>query len=572
MLDSRKLAIIVFADIAGYSAMMQVDEVKALSVLDQFRTVLEEEVLVHDGKIIQYYGDGCLLSFESAFLSLRAATSLQRRFIEQEVPVRIGMHLGDVVYKNNNAFGDSVNIASRIESLGIPGAILLSKTIRNEVKNKSEFSLSSVGSFHFKNIIEPMEVYAVSNSEFVVPRPEQMQGKLETSNPSPPNPAPANPANQREWEKYQMLEILDALEEKKCVLILGNYAFSKPADGEASDAEFFLPEILMREQHKWIGKNAADSPTDFYTSAQALIERPGGPRMFMDLTRINLKDLGPKQLNRFKKISEIPFDLILSTYPFDLVHEVFEENQINHQYAHYSYLQEPAPLEPFTKDYPLIYNMFGSERHKESMVISLDRLYSFIFGILGVRQLPKLIEDKVQQASHLVFLGFSFDDWHMKLLLRVLKVHEKEISYAHPSGPQGLGQQNKSFFESNFKVTFLDKKIDEFVSGLHGLCEEKELTRKGTARAAESEYEDLQEMTEEYRLEEVLQRLDDLIIKDGKEGGLLKELGGYQQNFHKIKEWENYNSFDKQEGKKKWRQLRNKLLLFIDHVSESIPA
>jgi mannose-6-phosphate isomerase class I len=158
------------------------------------------------------------------------------------------------------------------------------------------------------------------------------------------------------------------------------------------------------------------------------------------------------------------------------------------------------------------------------------------------------------------------------LLLRVLKVHEKEISYAHPSGPQGLGQQNKSFFESNFKVTFLDKKIDEFVSGLHGLCEEKELTRKGTARAAESEYEDLQEMTEEYRLEEVLQRLDDLIIKDGKEGGLLKELGGYQQNFHKIKEWENYNSFDKQEGKKKWRQLRNKLLLFIDHVSESIPA
>ena len=568
MLETRKLAIIVFADIAGYSAMMQADEVKALAVLDRFKTILEEEMLLHEGKIVQYYGDGCLLSFDSAFLSLRASISLQRQFIEQEVPVRIGMHLGDVLYKNNNAFGDGVNIASRIESLGVPGAVLLSKIVRNQVKNKSEFSLTSMGSFHFKNITEPMEVFAVSNPGFVVPAPEQMQGKLKA-----PTAPQLSLTDQSEWERYQMLEILDALEEKKCVLILGNYAFSKPgATAEVPETEFFLPDLLMREQHKWVGKHASDSPPDFYTSAQALVNRAGGQRMFMDLTRIQLKDLGKKQLNRFKKISEIPFDLILSTYPFDLVHEVFEENQIDHQYAYYSYLQESAPLEPFTIDDPLVYNLFGSTRHKESMVISLDRLYQFIFGILGVRQLPKLIQDKVQQASHLVFLGFSFDDWYMKLLLRVLKVHEKEISYAHPPGSSSLGKQNRMFFESNFKVTFLDKKIDEFVSSLHGLCEQGELLRKHTSTIAVSPYEDLQMLTEQYRLEEVLGRLDDLIIKDGKEGSLLKELGEYQQNFHKIQEWENYDSFSKQELEKKWRQLRNKLSMFIDRVSESIPA
>lgn len=568
MLDSRKLAIIVFADIAGYSAMMQADEGKALSVLDRFKTILEEEMPLHEGQIVQYYGDGCLLSFDSAFFSLGACISLQRQFIEQEVPVRIGMHLGDVLYKNNNAFGDGVNIASRIESLGIPGAILLSKTVRNQVKNKSEFTLTSVGSFHFKNIAEPMEVFAVSNPGFIVPEPEQMQGKLEAS--TPPKPSMAD---QREWEGYQMLEILDALEEKKCVLILGNYAFSKPAaTAETPDTEFFLPELLMREQHKWVGEQSLDSPHDFYTSAQALVGRAGGQRMFTELTRIKLKDLGQKQLNRFNKISEIPFDLILSTYPFDLVQEVFEDNQIDHQYAYYSYLQEPAPLQPFSDDYPLIYNLFGSVKHKESMVISLDRLYQFIFGILGVRQLPKLIQDKVRQASHLVFLGFSFDDWYMKLLLRVLKVHEKEISYAHPPGPSGLGKDNKKFFESNFKVTFLDKKIDEFVLGLHSLCEKGGMLRKGSPKTTGSPYEDLQMMTDQYRLEEVLERLDDLIIRDGKEGGLLKELGEYQQSFHKIREWENYNSFSKQELEKKWRQLRNKLSMFIDRVSESIPA
>ncbi len=568
MLESRKLAIIVFADIAGYSAMMQADEVKALSVLDRFKMILEEEMLLHEGQIVQYYGDGCLLSFDSAFLSLRAATSLQRQFIEHKVPVRIGMHLGDVLYKNNNAFGDGVNIASRIESLGVPGAILLSKIISNQVQNKAEFSLTSVGSFHFKNITEPMEVFAISNPGFVVPAPEQMQGKLEA-----PAAPPPNPEDQREWEKYQMMEILDALEEKKCVLILGNYAFSRPTtSAEDPETEIFLPELLMREQHKWMGKQPADNPSDFYTSAQTLVDRAGGQRMFMNLTRIRLKDLAQKQLNRFKKISEIPFDLVLSTYPFDLVHEVFEENRIDHQYAYYSYQQESPPLSTFTKEYPLIYNLFGSVGHKDSMVISLDRLYQFIFGILGVRQLPKLIQDKVQQASHLVFLGFSFDDWYMKLLLRVLKVHEKEISYAHPSTPSGLGKQNRRFFESNFKVTFLDKKIDEFVSGLHGLCEEEDLLRKGTPAVTRSLYEDLLLMTEQYRLEEVLERLDDMIIKDGKEGGLLKELGEHQQSFHKIKESENYNSLSKQELEKEWRRLRNTLSMFIDRVSESIPA
>ncbi len=74
MQESRKLAIIVFADIAGYSAMMQADEVSALAVLDRFKIILEKEMPLHEGQIIQYYGDGCLLSFDSAFLSLRAAT------------------------------------------------------------------------------------------------------------------------------------------------------------------------------------------------------------------------------------------------------------------------------------------------------------------------------------------------------------------------------------------------------------------------------------------------------------------------------------------------------------------
>ncbi|MEO1214659.1 MAG: adenylate/guanylate cyclase domain-containing protein [Bacteroidota bacterium] len=568
MLETRKLAIIVFADIAGYSALMQADEKEALHVLDQFKSILEEEMNMHDGEIVQYYGDGCLLSFESAFHSVSAATSLQRAFIYAKVPVRIGMHLGDVLYKNNNAFGDGVNIASRVESLGVPGSILLSKTVANQIRNKSDFSLQNLGPFHFKNIDEPMEVFAISNPGFVIPRPDQMEGKLQK-----PKPKQEELANQSEWERYQMLEIMDALEDEKCVLILGNYAFSRPADTSGmNDSEFSIPELIMREQQKWANANSSESLADFYTAAQSLIGRAGGQRMFMELSDIKLKDLGNKQQERFKKISEIPFDLIVSTYPFNLLQEVFNKNKIAHNFDYYSFLEESGALEPFSAEKPLIYNLFGSVKHKDSMVISLDRLYQFIFGILGVRQLPKKIQDKVKQASHLVFLGFSFDAWYMKLLLRVLKVHEKEISYAHPPGPAGLRQQNRMFFESNFKVTFLNKKVDEFVSELHNHCERADMLRTASAEEIPTPYEQLQELTARYRLEEVMERLDEIILKNGKAGSLLRKLGDYQRRFHKIKEWENYETYGDEELEPMWEKLKTDVSLFIDLVSEMIPS
>ena len=564
MPEARKLAIILFADIAGYSAMMQQDEVHALHLLDKFKEVLEEEMRFQFGEIVQYFGDGCLLSFDSAFHSLEAAIALQKGFIESGVPVRIGMHLGDVVFKNNNAFGDGVNIASRVESLGVPGSILFSKSIQEQIKNKTDFHTQSLGSFHFKNIAEPMEVFALANTGFYIPKREEMRGKLEKTSPKE-----IDPTDKMEWERFQMLEILDSLEDEKCVLILGNYAFSRPASDQD---EFFLPDLIKLQQEKWEGTTTSEQSDDFFTAAQSLIGRAGGQRMFMELTDIKLKDLGPKQKERFRYISEIPFDLILSTHPFDLIHEAFQDNHIDHHYAFYSFLEENHIPESFSAAQPLIYNLFGSVREKESMVISLDRLYQFIFGVMGVRQLPKLIQDKVQQANHLVFLGFPFDDWYMKLLLRVLKVHEKDISYAHPPAQAGLQQKNRKFFESNFKLTFLDKQIDEFVSSLHKHCEKAGLLRIKNLSEDTSTYATLRNMISESYLGEVLDTLDDIIIKDGKEGKLLRDLGDLQWTYHKIRKWENYESFSREELQEKWKEFKQSLFQFIDMAEVQIPV
>lgn len=94
------------------------------------------------------------------------------------VPVRIGLHMGSVVVEEDKVYGDSVNLASRIESLSVPGAVLFSRTIRNEIKNQPDIKMASLGSFSFKNVEEPVEVFALANEGFLIPPPEKPKENL----------------------------------------------------------------------------------------------------------------------------------------------------------------------------------------------------------------------------------------------------------------------------------------------------------------------------------------------------------------------------------------------------------
>lgn len=180
--QKRKLAAILFADIVGYTALMQTNEPLALSSLKKFKIELESKVVGHQGKIIQFYGDGCLATFDSSVDAVTCAKKLQLAFqSEPKVPVRIGLHAGDVVFRDDNVFGDAVNIASRVESMGISGAVLLSSNVRNQIKNQPEFELVSLGRFEFKNVLEGMTVYALQGDNLAIPKQGEIKGKLKES-------------------------------------------------------------------------------------------------------------------------------------------------------------------------------------------------------------------------------------------------------------------------------------------------------------------------------------------------------------------------------------------------------
>ena len=142
---TRKLAAIFFADIVNYTATMQQDEARARQQLDKFHFTLQTHVEDHNGQVINNYGDGCLCTFDSAVDAVACAKEVQLEFQnEPTVPVRIGLHSGDVFFKKDNVYGDAVNIASRIESMGIGGSVLLSSTVKNQIKNQSQFGPKSI--------------------------------------------------------------------------------------------------------------------------------------------------------------------------------------------------------------------------------------------------------------------------------------------------------------------------------------------------------------------------------------------------------------------------------------------
>ena len=170
MSQSRQLAAIMFTDIAGYTAMMEEDEMAAMNCRQKLKQKLEEVVAAHQGRIIEFRGDGGMCCFTSTIQGVKAALTLQLDMqTSPVVPLRIGMHTGDVIFEGNNIYGDGVNIASRMESFAIPGSIFISANVYDDIKNQKDIQTISHGKYALKNVKEQVEIYAVSNRGIIVP-------------------------------------------------------------------------------------------------------------------------------------------------------------------------------------------------------------------------------------------------------------------------------------------------------------------------------------------------------------------------------------------------------------------
>ena len=171
----RKLVAVMFADMTGFTAMMQEDEAKAKILRNRQQQTLESLIPGHNGTIVQFFGDGTLSIFDSAIDAVKCGIEIQKELQkEPQVRLRIGIHSGDVVYDTKGLYGDCVNIASRIESISVPGAVLISDKIFDEVKNHVDIKTVPLGKVNLKNVKRPVEVHAIANEGLVIPTTVQI--------------------------------------------------------------------------------------------------------------------------------------------------------------------------------------------------------------------------------------------------------------------------------------------------------------------------------------------------------------------------------------------------------------
>src|SRR4030095_4128138 len=153
MPPSRQLAAIMFTDIVGYTALMCEDEKKAFNILRKNRQLQKPIIEKFNGTWIKEIGDGVLASFYTVTDAVMCALEIQKACeIIDDLKLRIGIHLGEVVFEDNDVFGDGVNIASRLQALAPVGGIWISESIYNNIANKKDIKTNFVRAEILKNV------------------------------------------------------------------------------------------------------------------------------------------------------------------------------------------------------------------------------------------------------------------------------------------------------------------------------------------------------------------------------------------------------------------------------------
>jgi TolB-like protein/class 3 adenylate cyclase len=263
MSQTRRLAAILAADVAGYSRLVGADEEGTLAALKiVWRDLAEPKIRRNRGRVVRTMGDGMLVEFASVVDAVRCAVEVQREMAERNsaVPVdrrvefRLGINLGDIIIDDNDIFGDGVNIAARLEALAEPGGICVSRVVRDQVRDKLAIVFEDRGEQQVKNIARPVRIYRVRlDTEATVLTTEVLDAALKPPLPLPDKPSIAvlpfqNMSGDPEQEYFadgMVEEIITALSRIKWLFVIArNSTFTYK--GQAIDIKQVGRELGVR--------------------------------------------------------------------------------------------------------------------------------------------------------------------------------------------------------------------------------------------------------------------------------------------------------------------------------------
>lgn len=256
----RRLATILMADVVGYSRMMEANEERTLRVFRGHREVFDALLLQHRGRIFNTAGDAVLAEFPSAVDAVRCATEIQSALRtrndhlppEERMQFRIGVNLGDVIVQGTDLLGDGVNVAARIQTVAEPGGVCLSGSVYDQIRNKLSLEFQQMGEQTFKNISQPIRVFAVG---------EGPEGTVRHA----PKPPPAAPV--RRWSAGALAAAVFGL----ALALAAGWWYVR--EREAQAVEVARATAAARAEEAVRAAEAARKKAEEATAASAVAER-----------------------------------------------------------------------------------------------------------------------------------------------------------------------------------------------------------------------------------------------------------------------------------------------------------
>jgi hypothetical protein len=258
--------------------------------------------------------------------------------------------------------------------------------------------------------------------------------------------------------KETISRIVKRIEGKKCIVILGpQLLYENGSNLTAQLAKFLIDRF---------GDQVKYYPDD------EMLKMSGKVRLQIeDEIKEFFDQLKPSEV--YRELAAIPFPMIINTAPDTTLNKAFQEKGLGFDYDYYRKYEAPKDIS--RKSRTFIYNIFGDYSDINSMILTFDDLFDYLFSIMGDNELN--IKSDLRSATSVLFFGFSFDKWYFKLLLRLMQVNENKLLHSND-----ISQENiKNFYSEQFEVEFFDKNsAAEIISEIHlhakeaGLVQEPE--------------------------------------------------------------------------------------------------
>jgi len=268
----------------------------------------------------------------------------------------------------------------------------------------------------------------------------------------------------------KLTQILKDINDENCVVIIGPDIcdFGKPF------FEYMSDELFKNDQNKDVLENSA--PYVFLNEELFQLKPEVKEASVITL----MEDFYESQTvfeTPLRKISQIPFHLIISLMPDERLRKIFLRQKLPFNFEYYptEYSFKPI-LEKPTKEKPLIYNLLGDFK-KTDAVITFDTFFSFLSGIMGKRELPEIVLESLQRARTILFLGVHFERWHVQLLMKLI-TPQRKLSYSILKN--GNSNDVCLFIGRRLSLQFLGNDPLEFLDGIFQKCKEQGLLKSVT--------------------------------------------------------------------------------------------